>query len=460
MATLERPTRDRFVDLLRAVSILVVVLGHWTMAAFTLQPGADGTEVLRVGNVMSATPALQPLTWLAQVMPLFFVAAGFANARALRGHRSAAKTSVADFLIGRAERVGRPTVVFVAVWTVGSTVAIAAGAPLAVVTTAGRNAAMVLWFLAVYLLLAALAPLQHRLTSRLTGSARWLPFVLAPVLVALLDQTQNTTWAALGFVNYLLVFVFCQQLGFAYADGALTGIARRWWVGGIGVALIALLLLTGPGPYPVSMIDLPGQDMSNMLPPSVVVIAVAVLQISIAMLIRPAALRWLERPAVWAVVAGVNLRVMTLFLWHITALVLVIGMAMAMAVSFPEPGTGTWWLRQLGWIAAACVVTALLIVVFGPVEARGLRRSRPSVTGWWTSRAGAVAAGVGTVVVAAGMAMVASAGFAEPLRQGGIPLAGLTFAPVWGLAALALGYLLIRGISASPRSGLRGTPRH
>ena len=78
------------------------------------------------------------------------------------------------------------------------------------------------------------------------------------MLALVLDRAQGTSLAPLGYLNYLVVFGFSQQLGFLYADGALARARRRWWLLATTGALGALLLLTGPGPYPVSMLGLPG----------------------------------------------------------------------------------------------------------------------------------------------------------------------------------------------------------
>ena len=107
-------------------------------------------------------------------------------------------------------------------------------------------------------------------------------------------------------------------------------------------ALGALLVLTGPGPYPVSMLGLPGQEVSNMLPPSVCVIAVGVVQLGLVMLARPALLRWLERPRAWRTVVAANSAVMTLFLWHITGLVLAAGAAYLAGLALPPIGSARY----------------------------------------------------------------------------------------------------------------------
>src|SRR3954463_2404845 len=66
--------RERYVDFLRVFSLAVVMLGHWLMAAVEWRGGR-----LVAGNVLQAAPASQWLTWVFQVMPVFFVVGGFAN---------------------------------------------------------------------------------------------------------------------------------------------------------------------------------------------------------------------------------------------------------------------------------------------------------------------------------------------------------------------------------------------
>lgn len=430
-------TRDRLVDLVRAASILVVVLGHWTMAA--LEPGP--ARGIRVRNILEVTPWAHALTWVLQVMPLFFLAAGFTNALALsRGTRTRGAV-----VAGRVDRVLAPTLVFVGVWLVLAWALVGVGIPAALVDSAGAAAAMPLWFLAVYLLLALVAPAQYAVHQRLP----WLLVTVLPPLALLLDQAQGTGLAAVGYLNYLVVFGFCQELGLLYADGRLARVQRRWWTAAAATAVAALVLLTGPGPYPVSMIGLPGQDLSNMLPPSVCVLVVAVLQLALLMLARPALTEWAGGRRAWRAVVVVNARVMTVFLWHITGLVLAAGTAYQLGLALPPIGSGRWWLEKPLWILAAALLTAGLVVAFGRFERVTARRTPaavdsgsgvpgPGVT------AGAAAAVASAVLAVAGLTMVASAGFADPFARGGVALAGLTFYPAAGAVLLAAAWLLSR----------------
>jgi hypothetical protein len=58
-------TRNRYVDLLRFVSIAVVVLGHWLIAVLGFRDGRFVGE-----NLLEIFPDVQIATWVFQVMPI------------------------------------------------------------------------------------------------------------------------------------------------------------------------------------------------------------------------------------------------------------------------------------------------------------------------------------------------------------------------------------------------------
>jgi len=68
-------SRDRVVDLLRAASIGVVVLWHWSFSI--TQWNTNGA--LTMPNFIGDVPGLWALTWVMQVMPVFFLVCGYAN---------------------------------------------------------------------------------------------------------------------------------------------------------------------------------------------------------------------------------------------------------------------------------------------------------------------------------------------------------------------------------------------
>ena len=76
--------RLRSIDLVRTVSMLVVVVGHWLLALVWINSGGE-TEV---GYALSESKVMQYMTWILQVMPLFFLAGGFSNARSYAAARN------------------------------------------------------------------------------------------------------------------------------------------------------------------------------------------------------------------------------------------------------------------------------------------------------------------------------------------------------------------------------------
>ena len=67
---------------MRVVSILVVVFGHWLMAAVVIEDGE-----LIPGHLLEMADWTHPLTWIFQVMPLFFLMGGYSNALSWRSAR-------------------------------------------------------------------------------------------------------------------------------------------------------------------------------------------------------------------------------------------------------------------------------------------------------------------------------------------------------------------------------------
>ena len=155
--------RDRYVDLLRALAIVVVVIGHWTISAVTVDRGRLGWA-----NVIAALPWAHPLTWLFQVMPVVFLVGGYANAASWTSHRRGG-TSAAGWVRSRALRLLRPTAAFLAVLVTGYGAALALGADVQVARAAVWASAISLWFLVVYLAVTSMAPLLLEASARRGG---------------------------------------------------------------------------------------------------------------------------------------------------------------------------------------------------------------------------------------------------------------------------------------------------
>jgi fucose 4-O-acetylase-like acetyltransferase len=442
-ADLERLTpadRDRWVDALRVGSLLVVVLGHWLMGALT----PDG----RATNVLAQVPALQPLTWLLQVMPLFFLVGGVAHAHALA---SAARVPgsrhgrYAAFVRARTGRLLRPTVAYLLVWVAlalaARTTGLASGPHAGLVEGVLSLSTQLLWFVGVYLGVAALAPATHRWHRR-SG------LVAVGVLVAgavVVDVVRFTTGETLvGTLNFALVWLALHQLGYCWKDGLLTRrVAWTMVVAGSG----GLLLAVTAGPYPVSMVGVPGEAVSNMAPPTVALLAQGIGLCGLAVLLRAPMARVLARPRAWRAVVVAGSVSMTVFLWHLTALMSVMLVVRLLGVTLPEPGTATWWATRPLWVAVLLVPTAVLVLL-----ARRFDAARPTSREPFAqddSRRDRLA-GLGVAVVVLGVMTVSITGVD---LVGGRERTFVAFPVTPGPALAVLGAGLALTWAARPRRG-------
>ncbi|GAA5065830.1 hypothetical protein HNP84_001261 [Thermocatellispora tengchongensis] len=397
--------RDVFVDALRLFGMALVILQHWSMPVLSF---ADGRIV--TGNALAA-PGVFAVTWISQVMPLVFFAGGAANAIGLRARGGAYLEAGPVWLAQRLRRLAWPVLALGAVWVPLPHALLALGLPEQPVEVGARLTGQLLWFLAAYLIAVALSPVLLRAHERY--GAR-VPAVLAAgaVAVDLLRFGTGLEW--LGYLNVACVWLAVHQIGFLYADGRITR-PLLLVAGGYGAAL----LLVAAGPYPGSMIGLPGAPVSNMAPPTLALLAVGIGQIGLALLLRPLIVRarWLRPALGWA-----GPRIMTAYLWHMPALVAVAGVVVVgLGVSTPEPGGAAWAALWPLWLG-------LLGLVLWPLL-RGLARfERPPAVpygplGW----PGALAA---AALVGAGLLTLTVAGFAPGL------------APVAGMLAIGAGLLL------------------
>jgi fucose 4-O-acetylase-like acetyltransferase len=367
LADLTPPHRDRWVDLLRAVAILMVVIGHWLAAAVTYRDGTLGGV-----HVLEAVSWTHWLSWLFQVMPVFFLVGGYANAASLTSSRQRG-VGWREWLLGRVDRLLRPTTVFLVALTVVAMAARALGVDSESIGLAAWLSRIPLWFLAVYVAIVVLAPAMHALHRR------WglvVPAVMV-VLVGVGDVVRLGFDLPVGAsANFVLMWLAVHQIGFAWQDGSLPA---RWTVALplLAVGAGCLVLLTLAGPYPVSMVAVPGEELQNTSPPTLALLSLAAAQTGLVLLLRDRADRWLRRSGVWTATVGVNAVILTAFLWHMAAIV-VAAVVLYRTGIFPQPpiGSGEWLLWRIPWVAFLAAVLAVLIAVFGRVEWRS--RLRPA----------------------------------------------------------------------------------
>ena len=352
-------TRNRVVDLLRGGAICVVVLGHWLIAAVVVRDGE-----LVPGHLLELASWTHPLTWACQVMPVFFLVGGYANALSWRSAR-ARDLPCAGWLRSRLRRLLVPVVPLLLTWLVATSIASAAGVPSGTLRTASQVALVPTWFLAAYVVVCAVAPATLWLWERLG----WWSVVAGVLLGGLVDLVSLATdTPAVGFANYLVVWATVHQLGYAWLDGRLAGTGRRVLLAGVGA--VGLVALVWAGPYPVSMIGLDGSAVNNSYPTRETLAFLGMLQAGVVLAAEPLLARWMRRPGPWAGVVLLNTRIMTLYLWHLTAMVAVLGLSLLLGgVGLGvEPLTRAWWLTRPLWWLVLAAATLGFVALLGRFE--------------------------------------------------------------------------------------------
>ncbi|MGD8743130.1 MAG: acyltransferase [Granulosicoccaceae bacterium] len=389
--------RNRYVDLLRASSIGIVVVGHWLISMPAIVDGE-----LRAAELLRVAPWTQWLSWAFQVMPIFFIVGGYANAAAWK---SAQRRDLAygEWATARLQRLVGPVVPLLIFWTLLAIIARQLGMQTETIQTASRAAFIPLWFLAVYIMVVVSTPLTYFAWRRF-GLASFLGLASIAVVIDIAAFAGGFT--PLRWVNYAFVWLAVHQLGYLWRDGRLAGPAYAWpWAVGGLAALILLVTLAG---YPISMISVPGAEVSNSSPPTVALLALGAFHAGLLLALEHPARAWLRRLRPWTVTILVNANIMTLYLWHITVMLLTVGIAVLLGGIGLEAAPGSqhwWWLRPV-WIALLFVLTWGCVLVLAPFERNAKIWRGQALSAWRIV--------IAAVIVCSGLASITRFGIGDP----------------------------------------------
>lgn len=413
-------TRNRIVDFWRVVAIITVVFGHWLAASIWLMP--DGEIALL--NSLEWVPYAGWITWLVQVMPVFFLAGGYANARGLAKVESGEQLR-RDWITARVRRMFTPVIPLLLVWVV-LIIALRPFVPTNVIYAGAMSATVPLWFLAVYLILTALAPLTYRWWQR-SGPITVALLLGAAIAVDIARFAYDVP--GIGWVNFLFVWAAVHQLGYFWsaqdnADEVPVHVGWLTFAGSLGL----LIALTWSGLYPVAMVGVPGAGVTNMTPPTFAIAVLGIMQLGIIWGTQPAVHRFTAKAQSWHAVVAISGVIMTIYLWHLSAMSLV---AAAGLFTFDgglfriEPGTTAWWLTRPLWLAILVLVTLVLVPVFAQFEWRINRKPAPQKVRMVL---------IGVLLTAGSAAAVATVGIAteDAVVQWSIPAAAIAGAAVMG----------------------------
>ncbi|WP_345752492.1 acyltransferase family protein [Microbacterium rhizophilus] len=354
--------RDLTLDLARVGCVLLVVVVH---VLFTgVGRAADGS--LLIERTVEAQDWFDAASWVANIMPLFFVVGGFA---ARVGWRSTvARGGDADgFARLRLARLARPAVPVLLFFTIALGAVRAIGLDPALVETVAVGVGSPLWFLAAYATVQALAPWMIRWHER----SPWVTLVvlLAGALVVDivrlvvgiytlgLDRIGGDGYdfghEFFGIPNVLFVWLFAQQLGFALADGWFARRTRWELTVLVAAGYGAVWALVFFGDYSWNM-------LANQWPPTAPLALLAVVQAAAFTLLRPVLEAVMRTRVAQRALFLLGSRLMTIYLWHLPVIMILIGVQLLLPLPMPAPGGAAWWWTRVPFALLVLAVVCLL----------------------------------------------------------------------------------------------------
>jgi len=401
------PERDRYPDALRAVALLVVVLGHW---AATLPRLEDG-RMVATEHLLTVWQGAGLLTWVLQVVPLFVFVSAAVTADGV-GRRIDTGDRQLRWWTSRALGMARPTVTYLAVLAVMAVIARYSGGRL--LGPLDQSLTVHLWFLVMLLAVQALLPWSVRADRRYGLKTVGLLLVVtlaidviragitSPGQLRELGTLVTSTGGGIGWINYLSVWLLPQQLGVAWKQGRIGGWRQGLGFLAFGLAWLAAAVASG---YPTAMVggDLAGN--SNVLPPTLALVGVMWLQVGLVLSFEPSA-RWALRDrSVERVVIILGALGMPLYLWHKLAELPAawLGERLGAPIDAGVPGEPGFWLGRLWWLVLCAVVVAPVMVAVVAFETRRTKKVPE------TTRTAAAVGGGAALILGLGVAIALGA---------------------------------------------------
>jgi hypothetical protein len=204
-------------------------------------------------------------------------------------------------------------------------------------SAAGVLPVQLVWFLGVYLVLVAAAPLLVRCSG---------PWVVGFWLVSILgvDLLRVSVNGLIGWANLILVWGLFAAIGTRL--DRLRAIGRPILAVGVVAFAAAAIVTIVVGPYSPALISTDAvEGISNLAPPTIVLALVGLAQICLLLLLWPLLQRALDHDRLWVPVAIFASRAMEIYLWHMLVFTLAIAAMISLAVAPPSLGA-----RPNSWV--------------------------------------------------------------------------------------------------------------
>jgi len=357
--------RNHVIDVARALSVIVVVVFHTLLYRIRVVDG-------EVNLIPWAAPSwLYPLTWVLMIMPLFFVAGGFANALTVdRMHRQG--TGLGHYLAGRGHRLVGPLSVFVTFCALVSTAAAWLGW-LGPATELSRQLMQLLWFITVYLVIVAAAPVLVRLHD---AFGVWPMIALAMVAAAVDAWSFQVGRPEIRNLNMIVVWPLVHQFGIAYQRGWWRAGARWAAPAAIALGTAGVLLLVFVAGYPPTSVGFADIPFANLQPPTLAMASLALAQCGLLALVERSG--WLARlsPKAERLIGILNAVMVSVYLWHIPCIAVAgVGLLLLSALA---PALAPILLSPPLLAISALAVVAAVVPLLGRLELRMIPPLGPS----------------------------------------------------------------------------------
>lgn len=313
---------SRVPDGVRALALLFVITAH--CLAWTRLNNHGLT------NIIQFKPDLWWVTWIVQIMPLFFFFAGTGLSK-FGQEKSGKRYLMRGFML-----LSPATLMFVFSALVGLGMLPTKNSVVA--QNVGLLLVQLTWFLAVYVLIVAITPFLSRFTS-IGGIALWLG------LVSGIDALRIHVNPGLGWLNMVVVWSLFAVVGMRIKDLqkspkviVFLGFIVAWLCAWAGIHF---------GPYSKALISVPGvPGLSNLGPPSIVLACAGIGQIFLVISGWAVLEKLFSNRFVWTVIGGFGMRSMQMYLHQMVFIML--GVAPFIAIESYPPAAGLiWWLEHL-----------------------------------------------------------------------------------------------------------------
>lgn len=408
--------------------------GWVTLGVTSLVLLISGESVIQLARWAGADESwLWPLTWLAQLSPVFFFAGGRANAAGWQAVRDSGG-GYRQYLAHRASWLLRPALIFVVVTLVVPLALELLGIPGGTNATIMRIALHPLWLLAVYLLTVVAAPVLLALHRRAAGAT-------ALALLGFVVLTElGAGWTGSKIPHYIATFglaLLAQQVAF----GRMRTARPAWLVAGGLAGLTGLVLLTTLGGVSPNLLGTPGAPPALAAPALPVLLLGAVQLAALGLSARPLH-RLTSQPVVATVVRFALRAPMSLYLGFLAAVLLLVTV-----VYLPSNASAAVdWVTRPQTLMALGLLAVPAGIVFWWFERHGDGSVPPhdaQPTGWLAHAATALGTGFATIGLF-GFALTQFGG------DTGETMLGLPLDPIQNLIQLLLGVFLLHAV----RTGL------